>query len=353
MRPGVTEAPWLIRVASRPEAGAGHVSRCRALASALSGYAPVVMALDRGGEAWLPKLAADNLTADNLTAVIEDEEPQGSFAGSVLDGYGFTPDYATALARRAPPLVVLDDFLDPPPCADLVVNGAPHLDGQEIKGIPALLGPRYALLDTCFQDLVPKAASDSVEHIVVTFGMRDSANATCLALKALRLLEAQDIRPRITVALGGNASHFEAVREAVVRLGGRASLRVDEADMLALLRSADLVIGAGGVSLLERMACGVPSITIASAENQRLAIAGAVRLGGTMDRGSVADVTPRSLTSKLAELIGNHEARAVMTVQGPRIVDGKGTERVAKAMVALAQRRHHMVEKMSLAGRTS
>ena len=53
----------------------------------------------------------------------------------------------------------------------------------------------------------------------------------------------------------------------------KSSLSVDLIEdctnMLDVLRNTDLVIGSGGVSLLERSGLGVPSITFQVSENQK------------------------------------------------------------------------------------
>jgi spore coat polysaccharide biosynthesis predicted glycosyltransferase SpsG len=337
--PAAETLPWLLRVASRPEVGAGHVSRCRALALALGRHAGVVLVLDREGAAWQRKLGAEG-----LESVVQGQEPPGPWAGSILDGYDVAPEEVAALARAAPPLVAIDDFLEPPRQADLVVNPAPNLEGESVGGIPALLGPAYALLDPRFEAPPPGPVADQVEHVVVTFGARDSANATALALAALALLDGQGVRPRLTVAMASRAPHLEQIRQAVAGFGGRAALRLDAADMAALLGSADLVIGAGGVSLLERMARGVPSISVATADNQGLAIEGAARLGATVSAigssGALAELSPEALAGTIATLAGDRGARAAMAARGRELVDGRGARRVAEALARLSQEHH-------------
>ena len=302
--------PWIMRVASRPEVGAGHLSRCRALGLSLLSSNPVVMVLDRGGEAWAPRLEADG-----FAVTIEGKEPLPPWRGVVLDGYDFTTDDAARLKARARPLAVLDDLVDPAPCADLVVNPAPHLEGSELDGIPALLGPRYALLDPGFAELSARPAAATVDHVVVTFGARDSGNATGLVLEALATLAERGLKPRITVVMGGAAPHLETVREAVANMGSRARIKVDANDMPPLLSAADLVIGAGGVGLLERMACGVASLSVATADNQLLAIEGAARRGATAGLAELEGDAVGTLAEAIAALANDRERRAAMAAR--------------------------------------
>jgi len=314
--------------------GAGHVSRSHALALALSAHRPVVMVLDRGGVAWKPKLESKDLQVE-----IEGEEPPGPWCGCVLDSYEISRASAVELAERAGLLAVIDDRLEPPPCADLVINPAPGLTGNQVNGVPALLGPRYALLGPRYSDPVRGPAREIVAHVVVTFGGRDSWDATGLTVQALGLLGSRDFEPKVTVVMGSAAPHLAAVRQAVMELGPRATIKVDESDMPSLLRTADLVIGGGGVSLLERMACGLPSVTVVTAANQRRAVQGAAELGVTQDVGLREDLDPEALANAVEALVKDRERRTAMAVKARRSVDGRGSARVAKVLVEVHRQR--------------
>jgi spore coat polysaccharide biosynthesis predicted glycosyltransferase SpsG len=325
--------PWLIRVASRPQDGAGHVSRCRALAKVLSRTNPVLFILDAEGEAWLPVLKADS-----LAATMDWERLDDQWAGSVLDGYDFPKDTAEELAANAAPLVVIDDFLTPPACAHLVINAAIHLRGHAVNGISALLGPRFALLNEQFSGLSARPVSMTVDHLVLTFGAIDPDNATGLSLEALALLDGGGFHPRVTVVVPPLSTHIESLHETAKCLGSQVTLLTNVRDMAGLLNTADLVVGAGGVSLLERMACSVPSVTIMIAENQRLSAEGAGQVGATRYVGPVQGLTAKHLADCIATLTSDYETRNTMAKCGRQLVDGQGAERVAEALRELTER---------------
>jgi spore coat polysaccharide biosynthesis predicted glycosyltransferase SpsG len=325
---------WLFRVASRPDQGGGHVRRCLVLSRALAPHAPSVIVLDKGAEDWLP-----TLQGVGQAAMIEGAELEEAWAGSVLDGYDFSERYARELSRRAAPLVVIDDLLAPPPGAHLVVNPAPGLTGCEIAGVAALVGPRYALVDAHLSE-PPPPVRERVGHVLVSFGLGDRNNVSCLAIEALAILGAHGISPRVTVVLGATAPHLRTVREAIRRLGGRGELLVEVSDMIGLLRSVDLAIGAGGVSLLERMAAGVPSFSISVAENQDRAVRGASTLGATRNLGSLSTLAPNRLAEHIGKLSEDFAARSAMSGRARRMVDGKGAVRVAAALLRLGDSMH-------------
>jgi spore coat polysaccharide biosynthesis predicted glycosyltransferase SpsG len=253
----------------------------------------------------------------------------------VLDGYDLMERDAQKFAAFAPPLVVLDDFLAPPSTAALVVNGAFHLEGERVGAIPALLGQRYALVDPRFAALPDRDRSGPVERLLVSFGRLDPNNATELTLRVLGRL---GFAGEITVA-SSSGPNVTSLHATLASLRARARLVIDAPDMAPLLAESDFVIGAGGVSLMERMAAGVPSLTLVIAENQRLFVEGAVRLGATV--AADMPLLPESLAQVLAAMLGNGAARAAMAKVGRRIIDGKGAARVARRLMALAEKSRH------------
>lgn len=324
---------WLFRVASRPEDGAGHLSRCRALAKALAAHDGVVFLLDDGGEFWMPLLESEGLRATTAG-----QDLRGPWAGSVLDGYHFTRDTADELGVGASPVVAIDDFLSPPPGVHLVINATLGLEGETVKGIPALLGPRYALLDEQFMGLDVPAVSPTVGHVLLTFGATDPLNATGLAMDALQLLEPAGFRPRVTVVMPSRSVHRDALGAKIAARLGVVEATHEIRDMARLLRSADLVIGGGGVSLLERLASAVPSVTLCLADNQRAYVGGAVRAGATADGGMLPQVSAADLAEGILLLANDPQRRQDMAEAGHRLVDGRGAERVAGVLRGLAER---------------
>jgi spore coat polysaccharide biosynthesis predicted glycosyltransferase SpsG len=297
----------LFRVASRPSAGGGHLSRCLAVAAALQETVQVLMVLDPGGrceKAGVP-----------VTDRMPDEPAR--WRACLLDGYHFTAaDFAYYMALA--PLAVFDDFCRPPPGAALAINAAFHLGGDTLGGVPALLGPRYAAIDPRFA-AVARPIRETVEHVVVSFGRVDPDDATGRALAALALLRGDGFAPRVTVAAAPRRELADT------------TFRVDVEDMALLLADADLVIGAGGVSLYERIAAGVPSVTVAIADNQRLAVEGAAAAAAT----APTQRSPRALADAIGALAADPERRREMASRGRALVDGRGAQRVAKALMRL------------------
>lgn len=316
---------WLVRVASHARHGGGHVARSGTLARALAASgADVVLRLD-------PDSPEARARLEGLGLRCTENESPGPWSGSVLDGYELMTKDAEALARVASPLVVLDDFLSPPACAALAVNGAFHLNGEHIGATPALLGPRYALVDPRYADLPARERAGHVRQILVTMGRLDPDNLTGQALETLARTGTD---AAVTVVASADSAWRAMLSARIAALGTRGRLVLDAPDMAPLMAEADFVIGAGGVSLMERMAAGVPSLTLLLADNQQLFVEGAAQLGATIDGGGMG--LPE-LTAALKGILEDGSARAAMAAAGRAAIDGQGAARVAQRLTALAQ----------------
>ena len=100
----------------------------------------------------------------------------------------------------------------------------------------------------------------------------------------------------------------------------------------AELRGASLVVTAAGVTMLESMRAGRPTVTFLTAENQRRQAEGAAALGGVVlaDAGGAADAA--------VVLAHDHDARRALAALAAALVDGKGPTRVARHLLERARR---------------
>ena len=321
---------WLCRAASRPEVGGGHVSRCRTLARALRADGPVTMLLDRGGEGWVAALEDDGYAV----GLAGDRPLETGWRGCVVDSYDIEDAELDRLKRAAGWLAGFEDGLRPRRQLDLAINGAPGLEGDRLGGTPALLGARYAMIAEGFAGACSDAPRTPMRHVLISFGYRDADD---LCGRTLEALDALDIRPlEATIAIGSAAPHLAALRRRAEASRHRVEIQPDARDMAGLLADCDIAIGAGGVSLYERLAAGAPSITILAAENQRLGVEGVVRAGATLCLGTAAEASAERIAAAVARLAGQPEERARLARAGRALIDGRGAERVAAALRAFA-----------------
>ncbi len=325
---------WGFRVATRPEVGAGHILRCLALAEAMP--APVTIFTDPG-HGWVGRIAATGCDevceteADGMTACTEAART-GAVDAVLVDGYGFhDADIRTVAATVF--TAEIDDLLQPPRTA-VVINPGADGDTAAYGSTRSLMlcGPRYALLGHRYAQAHAEACaaipSEAVRSVLVSMGARDSADATSMAIDACRQVDRQ---MPVTVVMGRAATHLPKVR-SWAESDPVLTLLVDHDDMASLYLTHDLAIGAGGVSLLERMCCGLPTIAVRQAANQRRNIDAAAAAGAVHDVGCPDTATATALAEALSGLISDHSRRNAMRNAGLAMVDGNGVHRVAERL---------------------
>lgn len=297
---------WVVAADAGASAGLGHLARSSALAVALRGTGSEVVALCLG--------AAEPLTLDGVEWAPADD--LGGLAGAavVLDSYTAPAEVSRRLAQAGTLAMFLDGGT-PPEEAMLVVDvgAGGESDRRWLRGL------RFACLRRQFQDLPPAATRDAVDFVLVATGGGDpGGRGAGLARTAAGVLA----DARVGLLRGPHA-------QGAVPAGVEAVAAT--ADTAALLCEADIVITAGGQTLLEAAACGTPAVVVPSAENQ-LGNAARVREAGA------AWVLPSSadgLSDALRGLAADPALRREMAARGQAAVDGRGAHRVAERLAAL------------------
>ena len=335
--------------------------RCLALADALrqrgrhvrfvSRQLPDLMrdlAIQRGHEvASLPPASGAD-TIDELahahwlgTSQRADAELTASaFAGKhmewlVVDHYGLDARWESALRPRSTNILVIDDLADRTHDCDVLLDQNLHDDAMAryASKVPArcqtMLGPKYALLREEFRDArvsgSMRARDGSVRRILILMGGVDRENLTAKALDAVAGLR----RPlEVDVVISEQHAARGEIAEACGKHG--YSLHVQPSNIARLMEAADLSIGAGGSTTWERCCLGLPTLALSVAENQRQQVASSALQGllyaPELDRDS------ESMTQHLRSLLGNPLLLQAMSRNGLRAVDGRGTQRVVRAM---------------------
>ncbi|MCE9578775.1 MAG: hypothetical protein K8W52_36960 [Deltaproteobacteria bacterium] len=347
----MTQLALLLRADASHVLGAGHVMRLIALADAARAAgvaarfivggdpAPMLAVLAARGHAAAP--AGGALTED-LAAHAAALAP--ARVAIVLDGR-FDPAAVTALVARGLAVAALDDQALAPLPATLIVNpalGAETLADRYPHATVRLLGRAYALLR---QDVLAQprlAPTTARRRVLVTFGGSDPLGATPRMLTALVAAQAAVARAAplaIDVVIGAQFAHRDPLQHAVAlaRAAGHAvDLRVQVADLPALMAGVDVAISGAGGTLAELAYLGRPTAAYAIAPDQievARAHAATGRVHGGLDL-TVADDT--ALAASLAEFLADDAGRLARAARAADDVDGAGAARVLRGLDALA-----------------
>ena len=197
----------------------------------------------------------------------------------VADHYGLDAHWEAqllaGLARRCISPATGDRRLaDRPHHADLLLDQNFFGEATEqryqdlVPPVPTAPRPHYALLGRSMPNYILWCLRTELKRVLVFFGGVDPDNLTGRALEALLDPLLADLA--VDVVLGLQSLHRKKVEELVARRP-HTTLHGPLPSLAGLIARADLAVGGGGVTTLERACLGLPSLVVAIAANQPLA----------------------------------------------------------------------------------
>lgn len=339
----------VFRVDGGRAVGGGHIARCDALAQLLQ---------TRG---WQIRFAMTPSAFENLPAsgteipawnfpLTDDAGPEREISEMqtawpdgcdllVVDHYGRDASFEKACRPWARRVLAIDDLPNRSHDCDVLLDQtfgreAAEYDDRIGPDVIRLCGSAYALLRPEFAGcagLVERSASDGakpVERILVSMGATDPHNATALVLDGIR---ESGLEAYVDIVLGQSAPHAEQIRSVAAKMTAGATLHLGVKNPAPLLATADIAVGAGGVSAWERCCFGLPTIMMPLFDNQRdvvarLAQAGAVR---TIDKDAFGAA---AIAQALKALATDTPTRTEMSRCARLVADGRGVARAGLAL---------------------
>lgn len=383
MRPGIKPRIF-IRADGSSKIGLGHIMRTGALAAELRRRGAEVVYITRYPQYIkdypVVKVPAELAMADEPGLIGEllrsaQSASRTDGCGLVIDHYGFDQDGLDALAALSDPPALgvplasgalsalsAPPALGVPPAADaspappgvisliiddmnlyeynstLVLNQNAYGPELAIKGSARpLLGARYLLLRREFADIPAREARAPVSDVLITMGAADPLHLTP---RLMAMLSAYPLlgQCRWHVMVGPAFAHADEVRSLAV---GQPAfvLHIDPPAIKEIMLLCDISISAAGSSVYELAACGVPSLLVVAADNQRPLAQKAAAMGWSCNLGEAAELDREKLWSTLDELLPNRQKREMMARLGQAAIDGQGAGRVAEELLGHMRRR--------------
>lgn len=209
---------------------------------------------------------------------------------------------------------------DPDPAA-LAARGARLYEGPEY----ATLLPDYAGLNTRAKPIRPRA-----ERLLVTMGGGDAAG---LAVKVVRALRPEP-RLSVRVVVGSAFPHMAALRAATSASPHAVAIEAAVPSLLPEWEAADMAVVAGGLTMHEALVTGTPALALCQEVWHQPFLARLFAAEGAMvDLGLGRDADEAIIGQAVAELAIDPARRERLSRTGPRLCDGRGTERVAEVLL--------------------
>jgi len=256
----------------------------------------------------------------------------------VVDHYALDQRFETPLRKVCKHVMVIDDLADRVHDCDVLLDQNYYQDQDQryLGKVPVhcrlLLGPSFALLRPEFKAMWDKVQvrTGKVNNILVFFGGVDADNLTGQVLDVLISLK---LAVQVNVVIGQLHPQKEKIEQICFQHG--YACHVQTSQMAKLMAVADLAIGAGGTTVWERCALGLPSVCIATAENQQQQLHDLQSAGLIVGPTSQEDPM-KFLSSYLNGMSAESKSLQAQSERVMALVDGRGAERVATVPMAHA-----------------
>ncbi len=353
-------ADLVIRADGNADIGVGHLMRCLTIAEYIRDHTHVVfwcadeasaaLAESRGYKAEVLETDYHDMLSE-LPRLEQLECSEGHRAGSgqrviLVDSYFVTAEYLQALKAYGR-VYLLEDVPGHIWPVDGLINYNAYADkqsyeeaygcsGENVPGIDAkrdtrlYIGASYVPIRSRFVGCDYQARGQ-VEELLVTTGGGDREN---IAGKILERLE--DMACHVHVVSGPYNPHGAWLAN-YARTHPRVVVHQRVEDMAKLMLQCDLAVTAGGTTVYELCALGVPFVCFSYAENQEALTeyiggqgiglnAGKYHLDSTGTLAKIGNLVRRAALDR--------QLRLQMSQRASRLVDGYGAERLAEALLA-------------------
>ncbi|MBO7095539.1 MAG: UDP-2,4-diacetamido-2,4,6-trideoxy-beta-L-altropyranose hydrolase [Lachnospiraceae bacterium] len=328
-----------IRADMNSEISTGHVMRCLSVADAAKrmGREAVFITADdlprdliesRGHRCIVLGSRWNDLENEipALEKVISSEKAERL----LIDHYSVTDEYLKKV-NSLTGVIYLDDLK----AFDYPVSGiacyavyAEDYYRDKDPGKKYYLGCDYAPLREAFENAHPKKIKESPENILIMTGGSDPFDIAEKTLGALALDEFRSVS-----VLCGRFSGKKEKLEALYGDHSNVHILPFAERIWELYEETDVAISAGGSSLYELASMGVPVITYSFADNQIPNVSSFDKKGFMPCAGDARTDDIYTNMAKLLDEFGSAAKRKEISEKLMKLVDGKGAERLAKALI--------------------
>ncbi len=362
-----------IRVDASPAIGSGHVMRCLALAEGLRQAGAAVSFICRShDQRWIDFIRDRHYDCKVLDPPCNADGQAGGTGGEdlpahahwlatswrqdandtrevlarekydwlIVDHYALDWRWQSALRPQVGKVMAIDDLADRRHDCDVLLDsvcGRKISDYRHLtpSGCRFLLGTEYVLLRSEFAEwrdvaLQRRREIKTVRRFLVAMGGVDQSNLTGMVLDQLAEVGLPPDN-EIDVIVGVGFAYLDKIKQRIKDMPVKTTLSVGVNDMARRIAEADFGVGAFGVSTWERCCLGLPSINIATEENQRANAAALQKekIGRVILAGSLGDELIPALNRAVQDRGGYRQS----VQHSSQLVDGEGVSRVVEILI--------------------
>ena len=251
----------------------------------------------------------------------------------VLD-FDLQPDYIDALRTFQAPLVAITDdsdirIID----ADLIINGNPcqlDHDYSHCRG-RYLVGPKYFIMDDGYASVEKIQYEGRVKKIFISVGGSDHNNILFNIIDTLEKFGGFELR----IVSSNSTGYLSRLKNTLKLISTKSELLVDIPSLINSWFGCDIAITAGGNTLFERIAVGMPGCTICQLVRQNEIASRFENLGANVNLGLAKRLDKFQLEHDLYRFLLNKKNHILQYRLSGNVIDGNGLVRVADELCSL------------------
>lgn len=332
----------IIRVDGNSTIGGGHVFRCITLAKRLNQHGTKVIFITSDGYAE-DLITSSGFTVLNNGGVTAASEKDASHTAEVIeceraswlivDGYHFDNLWTQHVLENCAPVRILriDDLDQKAITCDYLLNPT-YVGGGKLQfQVPVIMaGSEFRVLRNEFYALRDVSVRNKllfngrIKSVVIQPGAFDEINLVPNVLRAVKSLNFDSIK-----VIMSSRSQSLTETQHLIKHNPIIKLELDATNVAELLADADMCIGAGGMSSLERCCLGVPSINFSVADNQ-LNVNDSLRQKNAIILGDIKRIDEMGYVPQLVQELCDRYRELVACSQ--KLVCGDGVQNVVNAL---------------------
>lgn len=320
---------------TKEELGFGHIYRCVNLATALEYHNIFFLLEDFGGakkilnDSGYHRIIPFKKNRDRNSELKKTVSciKKNKIDILIIDRYNISKRYVSRM-RRYITTILISDLLNLDYDVDLLINGFIGLKNQIKKnqyGSKCLFGPKYQILDKRFAK--PQPQSKKKFKLLITFGGFDKNNIIKIIL---RLLKAT--LPIKTKIILGPGTPITNEIKFLSRKSRYLHIKQKTRDMRKEILDAEFGICSGGITTYEFAALKVPFAIVCQAKHQLITAKKWQEKRVAINLGFANKNIEKKLERILLKISKDTEIRLRKIV-----VDGHGSQRVAKEIIKLSK----------------
>jgi len=333
----------IFRVDGNSKIGLGHIMRCATLSSSLEEHFNIdILSKDYDiAKEFFSKNATithlDSKEFSFLDDYLDKYEPFNTII--VVDHYELGLDWHKHVRDKGFKLFLIDDLFNKSVSADMILNQNinssedNYYNLNDVKDADYLIGSDYTMLRPEFTNQVDLISRNkTVKNILITMGGADGKNQSPRIIESLN---GSQFIYNITVVVGKAAKNLEDIKRVCELSKHKCFIVVNATNMAELFSKSDVAIGAGGISNYERCCLGLPSLIMATSDNQIESCEKLSELKCIQYIGLWNTIKDNELKDKIEQFLSNDKLHKLLSDNGSKVFDGHGISRIVAKLKSL------------------